>query len=84
MIKIISDSNLVSFDGRVLEIFLSRGETKRFHSDLIQTIELEERKGKYAIKLEYTALKMPEKISIHDSKVAQARELILAVQKSKE
>ena len=82
MIKLFSDSHLVCFDGTVLEIFLTRGETKRFHVDLIQKIELEERRGNYSLSFDYTPFNMPEKIGVGSKNIAQAEQLIRAIEEA--
>ena len=82
MIELVTDERVISFDGKVLEVFMTRGQTLRFHVALIQTIELEQRRRSHSISIEYTKHKMPEKLGIQETHIAQAEQLIAAVRQA--
>jgi len=82
MNEVIMDQDIVSFDGRVLEIFIlhGRGDTKRYHIALLQKIELKSIRNGQQMEIEYSKHKIKHQIRVPDEAVDAIQVLIAEVQ----
>lgn len=69
---------LIVFDGSVVEVFANNGDSRRYHVQLIKSVELVEKKN--YIELKYSELNMSQRFPYKPEAVEQARELVSAVQ----
>ena len=79
MIEIVSDNRVISFDGRILEVFQSDGNAVRLHIALIRSIVLEEKRRSYRISIGYTAHNLPKVFFIEDPELTQAQHFVSVV-----
>lgn len=80
MLEIVMKEALISFDGRVLEIFRSQGETLRFHVKLIQSLELKQGRRRYTLEMSYTEFNMPFRLGFDEAFLAQMEQLMREIQ----
>jgi protein required for attachment to host cells len=80
MIEVTTSIDVIAFDGRVLEFFRPKGDTYRYHVNLIRKIELEATRRGQRIVMEYTDNRMPVQFGFEDEVASELEKLIAAVQ----
>tara|TARA_Y100001937_G_scaffold122287_2_gene182690 strand:- start:248461 stop:248712 length:252 start_codon:yes stop_codon:yes gene_type:complete len=68
---------LIVFDGSVLEVFASNGESRRYHVQLIKSVELVEKKNYFEIK--YSDTNLSQRFPFKPEAMDNARELVEAI-----